>query len=151
VAAGERALGPAVFEQQDWPFWAELRSRPYMRARLGLAQCLEDLGQHDEAIAHYRELLRLNPSDNQGVRYSLITALLLANRDDDAGGLLQQYTDPSALWEYSWALWTFRREGDSGASRERLRAALRSNRYVPAYLMGEREWEGSIPRGVHHG
>jgi len=145
VAAGERTLGPAAFEQQDWPFWAELRSRPYMQARLGLAQCLEDLGQHDEAIAHYRELLRLNPSDNQGVRYSLITALLLTNHDDDAGPLLQQYADPSALWQYSWALWSFRREGDSQASREQLRAALRSNRYVPAYLTGESEWEGSIP------
>jgi hypothetical protein len=33
----------------------------------------------------------------------------------------------------------------SRASREQLRAALRSNRYVPAYLTGEREWESSIP------
>jgi hypothetical protein len=145
VAAGERALGPAPFEQPNWPFWADLRSRPYMRARLCLAQCLEDLGQPDEAIAHYREMLRLNPGDNQGVRYSLVAALLLANRNDDVEPLLQQYADPSALWQYSLVLWTFRSEGDSKVSRAQLRAALRSNRYVPAYLTGAREWEGSTP------
>ena len=145
VAAGERALGPDVFAQQNWPFWGELRSRPYMRARFGLARCLEDLEQTDEAIAHYRELLRLNPSDNQGVRYSLLTALLLANRDDDVGPLLLQYGDPSALWQYGWALWQFRREGDSPASRQQLRAAVRSNRYLPDYLTGDSEWDGFPP------
>ena len=151
MAAGERALGPAPFAQPDWPFWAEVRSRPYMRARFRLAQCLEDLDQHDEAIAHYRELLRLNRADNQGVRYSLVTALLVANRDADVEALLQQYDDPSALWQYSWVLCTFRREGDGPASREQLRVALRSNRYVPAYLTGEREWEGSMPESYAMG
>lgn len=33
-----------------------------MRARFGLAQCLEELGNLDEAVGHYRELLRLNPN-----------------------------------------------------------------------------------------
>lgn len=111
-----------------------------MRARLGLAQCLEDLGMTGDAIEHYRELLRLNPNDNQGVRGLLLPALLAAGRDDEAGALLKQYEDDAtALWHYGWTLWAFRREGDGPTARERLRLALKANRRVPKYLMGEVE------------
>ena len=117
-----------------------------MRARFGLACCLEDLGQVDEAIGHYRELLRLNPNDNQGVRDALLPALLLAGRDAEAGTLLSQYEDdPSAVWQYGRVLWAFRRDGDSQLARERLRGALRGNRHVPRYLTGKAEWPGPLP------
>ena len=152
VAAGERALGPAVFDKGAGHFWSDVRTRPYMRARFGLARCLEDLGQRDEALAHYRELLRLNPSDNQGARYSFLNALLLTGRDDEAGTLLSQFRDePSALWQYGWALWAFRREGDCPASRQRLRAAFRSNRHLPGYLTGDSEWTDAAPQSYAMG
>ncbi|MDR7521220.1 MAG: tetratricopeptide repeat protein [Armatimonadota bacterium] len=137
VAAGERALGPRIFAEKAGRFWGLIATRPYMRARFGLARCLEALGQADEAIGHYRELLRLNPNDNQGARYSLLSALLARGRDDETGVLLQQFRgEASALWRYGAALWTFRREGDSRAARERLRRAHSTNRYVPKYLSG---------------
>jgi len=47
-----------------------------MRARAGLAQCLWELGKHKEAIEHYRDMLRLNPGDNQGIRYILAMCLI---------------------------------------------------------------------------
>jgi tetratricopeptide (TPR) repeat protein len=152
VAAGERALGPAVFDEGAGHFWSDVRTRPYMRARFGLARCLEDLGQRDEALAHYRELLRLNPSDNQGARYAFLNALLLTRRDDEAGTLLRQFSDePSALWQYGRALWAFRREGDCPASRQRLRAAFRSNRHLPGYLAGDSEWTDAVPQSYAMG
>ncbi|MEK7861047.1 MAG: tetratricopeptide repeat protein, partial [Chloroflexota bacterium] len=146
VAAGERALGPQVFAEEAGHFWGMVTTRPYMRARFGLAESLEALDRRDEAIEHYRELVRLNPGDNQGVRYSLLAALLLAGRDDAAATLLDQYGDePTALWRYGRALSVFRREGDSRAARERLREALRTNRHVPKLLAAEREWPGPEP------
>ncbi|MGH7325122.1 MAG: tetratricopeptide repeat protein [Candidatus Rokuibacteriota bacterium] len=146
VAAGERALGPDPFAQEAGHFWGIVRTRPYMRARFGLAQCLEALDRREEAIEHYRELLRLNPGDNQGVRYSLLAALMLAARDAEVATLLDQFGDePSALWRYGRALSVFRREGDSRAARERLREALRTNRHVPQFLAGESEWPGPEP------
>ncbi len=146
VAAGERALGPDVFAQEAGHFWGIVRTRPYMRARFGLAQCLEALDRCEEALEHYRELLRLNPGDNQAVRYSLLAALLLAGRDDEAATLLDQFGDePTALWRYGRALSVFRREGDSRAARERLREALRTNRHVPEFLTGRSEWPGPEP------
>lgn len=146
VAAGERALGPDLFAQEAGHFWGIVSTRPYMRARLGLAQSLEALDRRDEAIEHYRELLRLNPGDNQGVRYALLAALMLAGRDAETGALLAQFDDePTALWRYGRALAVFRREGDSRAARECLRAALRSNHHVPQYLTGGDEWPGPAP------
>jgi hypothetical protein len=52
VAAGERALGPTAFTEEAGHFWGDVRTRPYMRARFGLARCLEDLGERDEALPH---------------------------------------------------------------------------------------------------
>ena len=101
VAAGERTLGPGVFEESAGHFWADVRTRPYIRARFGLARSLWDLGERDEALPHYREILRLNPSDNLGARYAFLNALLLSGRDDEAGALLLAFGDePSALWQY---------------------------------------------------
>ncbi|MFQ5830448.1 MAG: tetratricopeptide repeat protein [Candidatus Methylomirabilia bacterium] len=147
VAAGERALGPRTFAEEAGHFWGMIGTRPYMRARFGLAQNLEGLGRMNEAIDHYRELLRLNPNDNQGVRYILLPALLVSGRDDEAGALLRQFEgEPTALWRYGQALWTFRQEGDSRSARDRLREALRSNRRVPKYLAGETEWPDPEPQ-----
>jgi len=146
VAAGERALGAAVFVEETGHFWHDVRTRPYMRARFGLARCLDDLGQRVDAVPHYRELLRLNPGDNQGVRYVFLNALLLLGLDEEAASLLGQFGDePTALWQYGRALCAFRGHGDCAASRERLRAALRSNRHVPGYLSGDTEWAGGSP------
>jgi tetratricopeptide (TPR) repeat protein len=152
VAAGERALGPLTFEEDAGHFWGMVQTRPYMRARLGLARCLEELGQVNEAIGHYQELLRLNPNDNQGVRDILLPVLLATGRDGEAGALLEQFEDDiSATWKYGWALWTFRREGDSPLARGRLRAAVRANHHVPRYLTGKAEWPGPLPASYAFG
>jgi tetratricopeptide (TPR) repeat protein len=146
VAAGQRALGPDLFVQEAGHFWGNVHTRPYMRARLGLAQTLAHLDRHDEAIGHYRELIRLNPEDNQGVRYALLSALLTAERDADTATVLDQFADdPSPFWLYGRALLVFRREGDSRSARECLRMALRANRHVPQYLTGDDEWPGFEP------
>jgi tetratricopeptide (TPR) repeat protein len=146
LAAGERALGLKAFEGEAEPFWGSVRTRPYMRARLGLAHCLADLGRMDEAVGHYQALLRLNPNDNQGVRHTLLPVLLEAGRDAEAGALLEQYRDEaSAAWKYGWALWAFRQEGDSPAAKERLRQAFRANPHVPKYLAGKAELPEMLP------
>src|SRR5262245_39259464 len=70
VAAGERGLGSKAFQEDAGHFWGILETRPYMRAREGLASKLWTMGRRDEAIKHLQDMLRLNPGDNQGVRYT---------------------------------------------------------------------------------
>ena len=66
VEAGEKALGKSGFEEYAGHFWGFLETRPYMRARFGLANALWARGDRDRAIAHFQDMLRLNP--NAGVR-----------------------------------------------------------------------------------
>jgi len=146
VAAGERALGPDAFEHDVGSFWGLLDTRPYMRARAGLAMCEWHLGHRDEAVEHARELLRLNPNDNQGVRYTLAGWLMELERHDDLGCLLAEYEDDAmAAWSYARALLAFRTSGDGADARERLRAALDTNPHVPAFLLGKRKLPRRLP------
>jgi tetratricopeptide (TPR) repeat protein len=139
VAAGERALGRDAFGRGVGHFWGLLETRPYMRARLGLAHALWTAGRRDEAVRHLMDMLRLNPHDNQGVRYTLAGFLLFLDRDDDLTFLLRQYPDEgSAAWAYTKALVAFRRHGDTPEARQLLKQARKTNKYVPAYLLGEK-------------
>ena len=102
VAAAERALGPEIFREGEGHFWGIFETRPYMRARLGLANTLWTSGRQEEAVNHARDMLRLNPGDNQGIRYTLAGWLLNLDRDEELAQLLEQYGDEgSATWAYT--------------------------------------------------
>jgi tetratricopeptide (TPR) repeat protein len=136
VAAGERALGPAVFAEGAGHFWGLVETRPYMRARQGLAESLVEVKRLAEAVEHFQAMLRLNPEDNQGIRHSLVNVLITLDRDAEAWELLDRYPeDGSTLLEYPRALLRFRREGDSLGARKALQRAVRANRFVPALLL----------------
>lgn len=146
VAAGERALGKKTFEEDAGYFWGLVETRPYMRARLGLAQALWAMGKRDEAIRHAWEMLRLNPGDNQGVRYVLLNWLLELGDDAQAKKLLDLYPDDAAaVWLYGRALHVFRTEGDSKRAREVREEATQENPFVPAYLLGRKKLPSSLP------
>jgi len=152
VAAGERALGEAFFRENTGHFWGILETRPYMRARAGLAQCLWMLDERTAAVEHYQGLLRLNPNDNQGLRDVLLDCLLELNHDEEAERLLQQYEDDgTASWLYNWALLVFRREGDSPEARRRLKEALEQNQHVPPCLLGRKRLPRELPDLVGFG
>jgi len=146
VAAGERALGKKFFKENAGDFWGILETRPYMRARAGLAMTLWRLRRYDEARAHFQEMLRLNPNDNQGIRHHLLALLLETGNDDDARKLLKQYADEwSAVWLYTRALLEYRHSGASARADKALADALEENRYVPAYLTGKKRIPNRLP------
>lgn len=139
VEAGERALGPQAFQEDVGHFWGMLETRPYMRARQGLAFALWTSGRRDEAVQHLQDMLRLNPNDNQGLRYTLAGFLFFLDRDDDLVKLLQQFPDDGmATWAYTRALLAFRQQGDAPESQKLLKQALKTNKHVPFYLLGEK-------------
>ncbi len=139
VAAGERALGPQAFERDAGHFWHISETRPYLRARLGLAHALWIAGRRDEAVPHLQDMLRLNPGDNQGVRYTLAGFLLFLDRDDELRQLLGHYEDDaSAAWAYTNALLAFRQQGDTIEARRALKLGKKTNKHVPDYLLGHK-------------
>ena len=146
VAAGEMAIGQKAFKNDVGHFWGILETRPYMRARAGLAECLRAEGKPEEAVEHYWDMLRLNPNDNQGIRDLLMPCLIDLGRDKDAEKLFKHYRgDCMAVWMYSRVLLDFRKHGDSAISARSLKKALEENRHVPDYLLGRKKMPRDIP------
>jgi len=152
VWAGERALGPETFASDAGDFWGTIEARPYMRARQGLAASLWDLGEREAAIAHYQAVLRLNPGDNQGVRYSLAARLLEMGDDVRLGQLLREHPDDGmAAILYTRAVWQYRQTGAGGEADGLLDQALKQNPHVPACLLGEQALPPQTPEYIGWG
>jgi len=144
VDAGRRALGEKIFKEDGGHFWGYTSTRPYMRARAGFMECLWELGEHDEAIVHAKEMLKLNKNDNQGIRYILIAYLAELGRYDKLDKFMKKNykNDCAAEWLYTKALSTFVKDGSSVQAEKALNIALERNQYVPEYLNGKKP----IPR-----
>lgn len=85
----ERGRDMLASESPDayW-WWSDLDTRPYMRARAGLASIYWNRQKYRDAIDEYEALLHLNPNDNQGVRYLIGPLYQLAG---DLEGALEHY------------------------------------------------------------
>jgi tetratricopeptide (TPR) repeat protein len=152
AAAGERALGPEPFEEDVGYFWGLIETRPYMRARAALAETLWALGRREEAVAHQRELLRLNPNDNQGVRYRQAEYLLALERYEELEALFSAYEDDAAAaFAYTRALAAFRRRGDTPEAKRLLAEAREQNPHAPAYLSGSKRLPARLPNYIGFG
>nr|WP_281721235.1 hypothetical protein [Nitrosomonas nitrosa] len=135
VEAGKLALGKEGFKEYAGHFWGFLETRPYMRARAGLASVLWRTGRHLDAIGHYREMLKLNLNDNQGIRYVLAGHLLELGDTVALKKLIKKYAeDGSAAWLYTQALLAFQ---DKDADADQIaKDAWQANDHVPAVLAG---------------
>ena len=89
VEAGAKAVGKRAFKEDVGMFRGILETRPYMRALHELAGDLWRGGEHDQSLVHYNDMLRLNPNDNQGVRYELLDHLLELGREAEAKMLIK--------------------------------------------------------------
>lgn len=97
-------------------------------------------------------MLRLNPNDNQGIRYLLLDCLLFVGRDDEAAALIKAYDeDGSAAWSWSRALLAFRRGGDYAESRNALSRARHDNKYVAPLLLGDAKMPRRLPDFMSRG
>lgn len=135
VKAGELALGEDRFTEYAGHFWGVLETRPYMRARHLLAEDLWRSGDREAAIGHLREMLSLNPGDNQGLRYILLAWLLRMGDDAAVEALLRQHDDEaSAFICYTQALFTFKAGNGRDVGRQAAEEAWACNHHVPKLL-----------------
>lgn len=138
MAAAERALGPEVFEEHAGSFGEIFETQTYLELRTLVADTLARLDRPEEAVAHYEEMLRLDPDDSLDLlRYGLLDLLLGMERYEQAEELLLRYEDAGSIdWLYARALLAYRREGEeSPEAQRRLREAVRRNRHVPGFLL----------------
>jgi len=138
VELGEKQLGDQFFKVNKGHFWGLIETRPYMTAKFGMAQYLEAIGREKEAIKIYQEMLKLNPNDNQGVRYELARLLLINYRYDLFYKLHKKYKgEESAFWLYNYAYFVFKTHGTGKTSDEALNKAYMANKHVIGIIIGK--------------
>jgi len=146
VQAGEEIFGEEYFQENTGHFWGLIETRPYMRAKYGLAQSLLQLGKGKEAVQHFWEMLKLNPNDNQGIRYELSHILIKHNDDVGFKKLLSLYPDDDGIeLVYNEALFFFNKYGESKKANEKLKYALNRNPHVVDYLLDSKKVPQNIP------
>ena len=152
VQAGERALGKEAFEELEGHFWGCWKPDPTCVPVWAWRRSCGHWASIQPAAEHLRAMLRLNPGDNQGVRYLLATLLLEIDDREALAQLLDQYPDDwSAHWKYSAALLAFRQAGKSDQADALLQAAIEYNRFVPAYLLGRKKPPKQLPAFISPG
>jgi tetratricopeptide (TPR) repeat protein len=96
-----------------------------------------------EAIKHYKELLELNPNDNQGVRDLLLIAYLETGDWKNGAALINKYKeDNSASFNFNHMLIEYGLHGLSAKLKSLLKDAKKQNPYVTSYLLAKKR----IPR-----
>ncbi len=142
MVAGERMLGRERFEVDAGQFWSQHDTRPYMRARTGVARNQILLGRRAEACGHYWALLDLDRSDHQGLRHEFLLNLMETKQYEEAFRLLDRFPEEEyPSFPYARALLLYRRDGDTPATRLALRAALGASRPVADLLLHPRKRE----------
>lgn len=152
VEAGERALGEKFMKENKGHFWGLIETRPYMRAKAGVADCLYAKNRMNAAVEVYREMIELNPNDNQGVRYLLSTILLSKKDLSDYESFIKKYEgEDSAVWLYNNALYHFKKMGKSAKSDTELMKAYKFNAYVMDFMLGLKELPQEMPQFIGRG
>ncbi|MBZ0261662.1 MAG: tetratricopeptide repeat protein [Hyphomicrobiales bacterium] len=139
-------MGEKLFAELTGEFWLHLETRPYMRACHYLVLDLHERNELQAASALMRDMLILNPNDNQGIRYLLCDALIAQGEYDEAWRLLIDYKeDASAYFQWNTVLLSFWKSGNSPKSRAALKNALKQNGFVPWYLTGRSKIPKKMP------
>lgn len=147
MEAARRAVGARAFAEfeEHGMFWGALETRPYMVAKAGYADTLWALERTTEALHEYEELLRLNPDDNQGIRYILAIRYLDIGYLDKAHALLETYDEEGTWWSYTRALHDFLVRPEGSDARKIRAVALKANAHVLDYFTGKRRMPKALP------
>ncbi|HHQ6721962.1 TPA: hypothetical protein ACSTNG_001701 [Serratia fonticola] len=125
------------FQEFAGRFWGAGETRPYMRAKAALADAMWEAGNFYPAMTHCREMLHLNPNDNQGIRHLLASYYLELEMVDELAVLLDDYSgDIRPYLQYSRALLAYR--NSSPDADDIAKAAIRANKHIPGLLAKRR-------------
>lgn len=148
----ENRLGQKAFKEFVGAFWGFHETRPYMRVREMLAQHLRAAGQLEEAITEWQAMLELNPGDNQGVRYALLSSLLTLDRLEEARKLFEHYPEFEFNAAFAWGRVLERfLSNDLAGVMTALEVARKQNPHMQAYVKGHRKVPRQLPEAYSPG
>ncbi len=150
VETAERNFGEEFFRANTGHFWGLIGTRPYMRAKLHLAELLVEAGRLEEGIAVYARILELNEHDNLGVRYPLSALYLACGQTERTSKLLSRFPEEEEdMGAFAWARvlerWQAGKLDEAAAG---LARARRVNRFLEKYVSGASKPPGEAPEFI---
>jgi len=135
IAIGRKKFGGKFLKENRGNFWGIHETRPFMRCLQHKADMLWLLRKGAECAAVYEEMFELNDGDNQGVRFPLMSVLILLDEIEKFKKYDKIFADDCSMsMLYSRALFAFKTEGDTAKSRKAAKEAFEANNYVIAML-----------------
>jgi len=135
VDIGKRIWGGEFLKQNKGHFYMISETRPFMRCLGSLAECYHGPGQAAKAVEIWKEMIDLNPNDNQGIRYNLLAGLLEINNLKEYPKYRKMFPDEdSTMTLFSDVLKVFKEEGPSKKATKLLTKAKRENKFVISIL-----------------
>lgn len=125
-----REQGGAV-KLKNVPYWQDLDTRPYLRARHGLGLSLMQLHRYDEALREFETILDLNPNDNQGNRFLLADVHHFLGNREKAGRLYEKHGEVDSLYGYSLLLFF---SGKRTQAEHMLKKAVKGSPFIARIL-----------------
>jgi hypothetical protein len=140
VALGDKQFGGEYLEDNKGDFWGMHETRPYMRCLQMTAEILGLMGKSEGKIATYEKMIKLNSSDNQGVRAQLGISILEV-------GDLKKFKHYDQLFDFedrtssnfNRALAQYKSEGASPEANKMMQIAVNSNSYVVSKLNSKKD------------
>lgn len=102
---GDFMTPPNLFEEGVGHFWGIHETRPYMRARYALVECLlkiKTLHAVQTALDHALDMLRLCRGDNIGVRECIPAMFLRLGKDQECYDFIKWYFTTGRDSHYDW-------------------------------------------------
>ena len=120
--------------------WGFIENRPYLRGLANLALVLVEQKKWAEALTVHEEMLKLNPNDNQGVRWMIGNDYLRVGDNEGAIKAFEQCLLEEVGCAFGLALAKLHAHGPSADVGHALVTGFAGNRYVTPMLLGE-SWE----------
>lgn len=133
----EEELTKGNYWEDKGDFWLVLETRPYMRLLKTKLDIYElQIGKGLEIVELCNKMLDLNTRDNQGVRYSLMSAYAAMGDLEGALKLCERYTEKSAMFLFPLSYLYFS-VGKKTEARDYLKQLAKKNPYMlDLYLKG---------------
>ena len=136
----KKNAGREFFLENEGRFWTIPKTRTFMGCLFEQTLLFWKSGEKDKAVDQLGYMLKLNPQDDQGARYVLLSYLLELNRLDDAQSLMMKYGDDcSTFWSFSELLLDIKKQEERGIIELEYGMCVECNKYVVSYLIGEKD------------
>ena len=134
----KKNVGEEFFKENEGNFWAIPETRTFMGCLFEQTLLFWQNNEKDKAINQLKYVLKLNPRDDQGVRYVLLAYLLELDMLEDAQSLMMSYGDDySTYWSFCELLLDIKKQEDSAIIEMEFGMCVECNEYVVPYLIGD--------------